>query len=83
MLGVQASVVGSMKLLDLLVELDKLCRFRSTEGKAELSKSELKRWFDKGSVLINGEKAKWDEPFDFPVFSMVLHPKGERKCSLL
>ena len=72
-----------MKLLDMLMELDKLCHFRSTEGKAELSKSEMKRWFDKGSVLINGEKAKWDEPWDFPVFSFVLHPKGEKRCSLM
>lgn len=72
-----------MKLLDLLVALNNSCHFRSTEGKAELSKSEMKRWFTNSSVIINGEKCAWDEPFDFPVFSMVLHPKGERCCTLL
>lgn len=70
-------------ILNLLLDLHAVCRFRSTEGKAELSKSEMKRWCDKGSVLINGEKVKWDEPFDFPVFSMVLHPKGEQRCTLM
>jgi len=72
-----------MKMLDLLTDLHTICHFRSTEGKAELSKSEIKRWFDKGSVLVNGEKSKWDEPWDFPVFSLILHPKGEKRCSLL
>ena len=72
-----------MKLLDLLVDLDKLCHFRSTEGKIELSKSEMKRWFMNSSVIINGEKCAWDEAWDFPVFSLILHPKGERCCTLL
>ena len=72
-----------MKLLDLLVNLDKLCHFRSTEGKAELSKSEMRRWCERSSVRINGETMKADEELDFPIFSMVLHPKGDRRCTLL
>lgn len=71
-----------MTILNLLLDLHAVCHFRSTEGKSELSKGELKRWCEKGSVIINGEKASWNEPLDFPVFSMVLHPKGEHRCSL-
>lgn len=70
-------------VLNLLLELHTVCHFRSTEGKAELSKSELKRWCDKGSILINGEKIQWNEPLDFPVFSMILHPKGNFRCTLI
>ena len=72
-----------MTTLSLLSDLHILCHFRSTEGKAELSKSEMKRWCEKGSVLINGEKVAWNEELDFPIFSMILHPKGEQRCSLL
>ena len=71
-----------MKILDLLLELHALCHFHSTEGRPELSKSELRRWCERGSVIINGEKVKADEAFDFPVFSMVLHPKGDLRCTL-
>lgn len=66
-------------VLDLLVQLRNLCGWRSTEGKSELSKSELRRWCDKGSILINGETVAWNEPWDFPIFSFVLHPKSEKK----
>ena len=72
-----------MTILNLLLDLHSVCHFRSTEGKSELSKGELKRWCSLGSVLINGERVNWDEPFDFPVFSMVLHPKGVKRTTLL
>ena len=72
-----------MTTITLLLELHAMCHFRSTEGQATLSKSELKRWCDKGSVIINTEKVKWDEVMDFPIFSMVLHPKGDLRCTLL
>jgi hypothetical protein len=72
-----------MKALDLLLQLHAMCHFRSTEGQAVLSKSELKRWCDKGSVIVNSEKVKWDEEMDFPIFSFILHPKGDLRCTLL
>lgn len=43
------------------------------------SKSEIKRWIDQGSILFNGEKCRWDEAIDFPVFSFVIFPKSETK----
>ena len=46
-----------MTTLNLLLELHAMCRFRSTEGQAELSKSELKRWCDENNcyTMPDGE----------------------------
>ena len=67
-----------MTTIAMLTTINSLCKLRSTEGKSEVSKSEFKRWCEKGSVLVNGEKMKWDEELDFPIFSFILHPKGNR-----
>ena len=42
------------------------------------SRSELRRWFDAGNVRLNGEIVAWNEPMDFPLFSVVLFPHGKR-----
>ena len=47
------------------------------------SNSEIKRWFKRGSILINGEKAKMDDERKFPVKGLVFHPKGKRKCTMI
>lgn len=42
------------------------------------SNSEVRRWCNAGSVLINSEPVVWDEEIDFPIISIVLFPKGKR-----
>ena len=63
-----------------LRDLNEVCHFQTREGKkvGAASSSELKRWLQNKSVLVNGEPVEWDEPIDFPIFSVVLFPKGKR-----
>jgi len=79
-----------LKARQWLAELNKLCCFMSVEkvgknGKLErATNSELQRWLDQGSVLVNGERIGRDELMDFPIISVVLFPKSEqRRCTLL
>ena len=61
--------------------LDYVAQFKpfSKERIGEASRSEIHRWFDQGSVQINGKSIRWDD-FVFPkdVSSLVLFPKGQR-----
>ena len=59
-----------------LRDLNEVCHFTSKEIKGKkASNSELKRWCENGSLVINGEKVKWNEEIDFPIISVVLFPK--------
>jgi hypothetical protein len=56
----------------------------SREGKQMFaSSSELRRWFERGSVEVNGEKATKDDPWPFVGDSVVIHPKGKHRTTLL
>lgn len=59
-----------------LLRLHEVCSFQTREGKKVglASNSELKRWIQNGALVINGEKALWDELMDYPVFSVILFP---------
>lgn len=59
---------------------DWLAQFRlwSRERMGVASKAELQRWFEAGNVQINGERAEWNEPMDYPVISAVIFPNGKR-----
>ena len=61
-----------------LKELNLVCQFQIREGKryGPVSNSELKRWIQNKALIINGEPVNWDEPIDFPIFSVVLFPKN-------
>ena len=60
-----------------LRNLHTVCHFQSRESKkvGDASNSELKRWLQNGSIIVNGEKLKWDEEIDFTIISLVLFPK--------
>lgn len=72
------------KARDWFREINKLCQFSSLEHPGtKASNSELQRWINQGSVIVNGETLKADELIDFPIFSVVLHPKSrKRRCTL-
>jgi len=53
----------------------------STESPGEeCSNSELKRWFIKGSIVINNKRVTKDEEIEFPA-ELVFHPNGNSKCT--
>lgn len=64
-----------MNAWEFLRDLHAVCHFQSKERSGEASNSELKRWIQSQSLVINGERVKWDEPMDFRMFSVVLFPK--------
>ncbi len=43
------------------------------------SKSEVKRWLNQSSVLINGKKPKAEEEIEFPITELVFFPKSNTR----
>lgn len=66
-----------MTAWQFLRHINEVCHFQTREGKrvGSASNSELKRWIENKAFIINDETVKWDEPIDFPVYSVVLFPK--------
>jgi hypothetical protein len=48
-----------------------------------MSNGELKRHIEQGGVLLNGERVSLTEEINFPVFSIVFFPRGNRKTTIL
>lgn len=65
-----------MTAWEFLRDLHKVCHFQSRERTGDASNSELKRWIQSQSLVINAERVTWDEPMDFPLISVVLFPKN-------
>lgn len=67
--------------LDLLLELHAFMNFQSNEKEkvGTASKSEIRRWFEKKSILINGLKPSWNDECIFPITKLVLFPKSEER----
>lgn len=73
-----------MKSHAWLRELHAICQFMSVEVPGKVaSGSELRRWIEQGSILINGERIKPDELLDFPMISVVMFPKSEKRRSTI
>lgn len=69
--------------ITFLMRLSDACgKFHSRERNKKVTKSELKRWCNRRSVIINGEPIDWDEEMDFDMLSIALFPKG-RTVTLL
>lgn len=72
-----------MSAWEFLIELHKLCSFTSREkSPARASNSELKRWLQNKAVVINQTNPNWDVKIEFPVTSMILFPKSDKKVTL-
>ena len=69
--------------LSYLIGLHELCRFQSTERSGAASNSELRRWLDQGVVVVNSETLSAKEAVDFPIFSLVLFPKSQKRRTTL
>lgn len=56
----------------------------SREGKQVFaSGSEKRRWFDRGSVEVNGDKVTATDPWPLRGDSVVIHPNGKHRTTLL
>ncbi len=68
-----------MTAWQFLIDLHKLCHFQTREGSkvGRASNSELKRWLQNRAVIANGEALMWNEPMDFPLYSLVLFPNNK------
>ncbi len=73
-----------MNTLSFLNQLRPAIPMSSEQPGTHCSNSELRRWMSNGSVLINSEKVKWDEPVDYLVFSIVFFPSSlKRRTTIL
>lgn len=54
----------------------------STERPGAPSRSELRRWLQKGSIVINESRLAAADEMPLPVHECVFHPKGKRRCTV-
>jgi hypothetical protein len=47
------------------------------------SKSEMKRWLDQQSVVINGVRPSANDIVEFPVTELIFFPKGKRRTTVI
>lgn len=67
-----------MEAWKYLIELHKVCRFHSRERKGCVSNSELRRWCNNKSFIVNGIAVAHDDIIEKPIVSLVLFPKRRR-----
>lgn len=72
-----------MNALTFLNSLRPAIPFSAEKPTTLASNSELRRWMANGSVLINTERVAWDEVIDFPIFSIVFFPNGNRRTTIV
>ncbi|MGE8454303.1 MAG: hypothetical protein ACN6OP_27585 [Pseudomonadales bacterium] len=68
-----------MNALKFMRDLHKVCQFMSTgRGCQVASNNEIQTWITQGSVYVNSKRVGIKDEIEFPVTSLVLHPKGRR-----
>jgi 23S rRNA-/tRNA-specific pseudouridylate synthase len=73
-------VIPEMTAFDWIWELNFVCGgFFSTEKpKKKASNSELKRWIENGSIVINGTRCKAVDPIT-SITEIILFPKSDKR----
>lgn len=73
-----------MNALTKLKQLNELMGgLHSKEVWGKASNSELKRWCDKGSFMVNGKRPKWNEELpDEDFWQIILHPMSSMRITL-
>jgi len=74
-----------MTALDYMVSVhDNGVGFRTIErGIGKASRSEIRRWLNNGSIIINGKTPTSKEEVNLPVNELVLFPRGKQKTTIL
>lgn len=67
-----------MDMLEFMLKLHEVCKFQTREGKlvGTASKSEIRRWFQRNAVHVNGRPAKAEDSTPETWISLVLFPKS-------
>lgn len=64
--------------------INEVCQFMSNEKKGEkVTNSELRRWFESGSIEVNYQPIKADDPWPPFIKSLILFPKSVNKRSTI
>lgn len=73
-----------MNALEFLKSIPRTWLPRSREGRKceNPSNSELRRWLNKSSVIINASKPKPNDKITFPITELIFFPKGNRVTML-
>jgi hypothetical protein len=48
-----------------------------------VSKSEIKRWLQNKTVIINGRRPNWDEQIQFPIDELVFFPNARTRTTMI
>lgn len=67
--------------LEFMLTLHDFCHFPSREKRGVASKSEIRRWFERKSIHINGRAYEMTEEVT-EVRLLVLHPKGKSRTTV-
>lgn len=69
---------------ELLRSLHEVCCFQSMEKRVGVAtSSELRRWCKQACLEVNGQALKDNEEVTYPIWSVVLFPKNNRRrCTL-
>lgn len=61
------------------------CLPASKEGRkyGRPSNSEMRRWLEKGSVIINGVKPSPNDEINPPIKELIFFPKGKNRTTML
>ena len=71
-----------MRAIDYLKGLPYLPSSKEGRQLGRPSRSELKRWLRKGSVLINGEYPGVGEEIILPIYQLVFFPSSKSRCTM-
>lgn len=63
-------------VLDFMISLP-LCLMSTERPAQKATNSELRRWFDRHSVEVNGKVVPWNHPVPEKWESLVLHPHSK------
>lgn len=79
-----SNLVEPLSVLQFMVRLNTMSVFWNSEENKPASNSVLRRWIEQGAIVFNGEKMQPHDPLDFPIFSLVMFPKSNKKrCTLV
>jgi len=67
-----------MKAIEYVISFPWLPQSREGKKVGLPSRSEIRRWLKKGSVIINGERPQPSDEIEFPIRELIFFPKGNR-----
>jgi hypothetical protein len=69
--------------LQYMTRINAMGPFWNYDENKPASNSALRRWLEQGAILFNSERIMPLDLIDFPIYSLVMFPKGKRRCTLV